>query len=127
MQGVSANASKVLRWVLPGLLAFIFVYAGVLKLIGHPSMAPFFQKLGLGMWFMYFTGAAETLGGIGVLIPRFRFWAALDIAVVMVGATFTNLFVVPSTGATVLTVVLFFVCLGLAWLWRPRYSLNPID
>lgn len=109
----------MVEWILAILLAAIFLLAGVLKLIGHPSMVPLFEKLGIGMWFMYFTGALETAGGLVVLIPRLRFWAALVIAAVMVGATFTNLFLVPSPASAVLTVVLFLLALVLAWRWRP--------
>ena len=74
--------------------------------------------LGLGQWFRYFTGALELSGAIGLLIPKVRFWAALQIAVVMVGATFTNLTVLHLPVLARVTAILLALALLLAWLRR---------
>jgi uncharacterized membrane protein YphA (DoxX/SURF4 family) len=68
---------KTSLWVLRGLMAFVFIATGAMKLVATPMMIEDFNHLGLGLWFMYFTGALEVIGGIGVLMPRFSPWAAL--------------------------------------------------
>jgi putative oxidoreductase len=42
--------------------------------------------VGLGQWFRYFTGTLEVAGAIGLLISRYAFYAAILLALVMVGA-----------------------------------------
>src|SRR5262252_6309826 len=85
--------TSVLAWVLSILLAIAFTLAGGIKLISAPGMVQEFAQIGLGQWLRYFTGALEVSGAIGLLIPKVRFWAALQIATVMLGATFTNILV----------------------------------
>jgi uncharacterized membrane protein YphA (DoxX/SURF4 family) len=68
---------KTSLWVLRGLMAFVFIATGAMKLVATPMMIDDFNHLGLGLWFMYFTGALEVIGGVGVLMPRFSPWAAL--------------------------------------------------
>jgi hypothetical protein len=65
-------------------LAFIGV--GGDKLAGTAVMVELFDKVGIGQWFRYFTGLLEVAGGIGLLIPRYAFYAAVLLALVMVGA-----------------------------------------
>ncbi len=79
-----------------------------------------FAQIGFGQWLRYVTGILEVGGAVGVLIPKLRFWAALVIAAVMVGATLTNLFILHMAGTALLTVVLLAMALALAWLRRPR-------
>jgi putative oxidoreductase len=78
-----------------------------------------FAQIGIGQWFRYFTGILEVSGAIGMLLPTFRFWAALLIATVMAGATVANLTLLPLHGMAVFTVMLMSVALTLAWQWRP--------
>jgi len=109
-------------WILTIFLTLTFVSAGGVKFSNNPVMAQEFAKVGLGQWFRYFTGSCEVIGAIGVLIPRVRFWAALLLATVMVGATIANLTVLQAPPAGVLTVVLLILALGLAWLRRPQQA-----
>jgi len=78
-------------WLLSVLLAFMFVTFGSLKLAGRPNMVQEFNRVGLGQWLRYFTGALEVIGGVGVLIPRFSRLAALLLAVVLIGAITAHL------------------------------------
>ncbi|ARM92098.1 DoxX family protein (plasmid) [Rhizobium sp. CIAT894] len=68
---------KTTLWVLRGLIGFVFIATGTMKLPATPMMIEDFNHLGLGLWFMYVTGALEVVGGAGVLVPRFSPWAAL--------------------------------------------------
>jgi uncharacterized membrane protein YphA (DoxX/SURF4 family) len=110
----------VLAWILAIWLAIVFTLAGGIKLIGVPAMVQEFAQIGLGQWFRYFTGALEVSGAIGLLIPRVRFWAALQIAVVMVGATAANLTVLHLPVIARGTGLLLGLALVLAWLRRPE-------
>ncbi|MCP3379949.1 MULTISPECIES: DoxX family protein [unclassified Bradyrhizobium] len=71
------NPGKMSLWVLRGLMGFVFIATGAMKLVATPMMIEDFNHLGLGLWFMYFTGALEVIGGVGVLVPRLSPWAAL--------------------------------------------------
>jgi putative oxidoreductase len=115
----------VLAWILAILLAIAFTLAGGIKLIGVPGMVQEFEQIGLGQWFRYFTGALEVSGAIGLLIPKVRFWAALQIGLVMVGATLANLTVLHLPAVARLTAVLLALTLLLAWLRRPEAQLPP--
>ena len=84
-----ANSGKVrliTLWILSGLLALAFLGAGGAKLAGAAAMVQLFGKVGLGQWFRYFTGMLEVAGAIGLLISRYAFYAAILLALVMVGA-----------------------------------------
>lgn len=110
---------ETVAWILTVLLAVAFTMAGGIKLISRQGMVQEFTQIGFGQWLRYVTGILEVSGAIGVLIPRFRFWAALQIAAVMVGATLTNLVILHLPGTAWLTGVLLAFSLVLAWLRRP--------
>jgi putative oxidoreductase len=112
--------ANVIGWILAVVLALVFVLAGGVKLIGASGMVTEFAQIGIGQWFRIVTGLVEVSGAIGVLIPRFRFWAALQIAAVMAGATGVNLWVLHVPSLAVLTAILMALALVLAWLRRPQ-------
>jgi uncharacterized membrane protein len=101
------------------LVAILFTAAGGAKLLGNAGMVQEFTQIGIGQWFRYFTGILEVSGAVGVLIPKFRFRAALQIAVVMAGATVANLFILHIPVLAGLTAALMALLLSLAWQWRP--------
>ena len=57
-------------------------------------MVEMFDKVGLGQWFRYVTGLLELAGAIGLLIPRYAFYAAVLLAIVMVGAVIAEVAVI---------------------------------
>src|SRR5277367_4157113 len=101
------------------LVALVFTAAGGAKLIGNSDMVQEFAQIGIGQWFRYFTGILEVSGAVGLLVPKFRFRAALLIAAVMAGATLTNLFILHIPVLAGLTAALMTLVLTLAWQWRP--------
>lgn len=78
-----------------------------------------FRQIGFGQWLRYLTGILEVSGAIGVLIPKTRFWAALQIATVMTGATVINLSILKIPALALVTAVLLALALALAWLRPP--------
>jgi uncharacterized membrane protein YphA (DoxX/SURF4 family) len=103
-------------WLLQIAAAGMFLFAGSLKLTGDPSMVQLFGVIGVGQWFRYLTGTIEVVCGIGILIPAVASWAALALAVTMVGAIITHLFIVGGNPAV--PIVLLAVTVTIAWLRR---------
>jgi uncharacterized membrane protein YphA (DoxX/SURF4 family) len=113
------RTTNVLLWAGQILLAAVFVFAAAGKLLGDPTAVASFETIGFGQWFRYLTGACELAGAIGLLIPRLSGLAALGLVGVMVGATLTNLFLLPGMAPvavlTVLLGVLFAVIARYRW------------
>jgi len=82
-------------WTVQVLMAAFFVFAAAPKLLGDPAAVQMYDTIGAGQWFRYLTGVCELAGAIGLLIPRLAGLAASGLAAVMVGATLTNLFLLP--------------------------------
>jgi len=101
-------------------LTLLFALVGSLKLIGVPAMVKEFAQIGFGQWFRFFTGVLEVAGAAGLLVPRFRFRAALLIATIMFCATLINLWVLHVPGLARLTAVLIALALVVGWLRRPQ-------
>lgn len=78
-----------------------------------------FAQIGFGQWFRYFTGILEVSGAIGLPIPKTRFWAALQIATVMAGATVVNLSILKLPALALVTAVPLMLALALPWLRPP--------
>ncbi|MFD3405712.1 DoxX family protein [Kribbella sp. NPDC058693] len=81
----------VVLWVTQVVLAAMFVMASLPKLTGDPVMVDLFNAVGAGQWLRYVVGALELAGAIGLLVPRLCGLAALGLAMLMVGATLTNI------------------------------------
>jgi putative oxidoreductase len=90
MERMSA-AKHVALWVLKVLLAAVFVLVGIQKLIGGEAWVRVFAMAGYPEWFRTVVGVIETVGGLALLIPSLAAYAAIALAVVMFGATFTQL------------------------------------
>jgi uncharacterized membrane protein YphA (DoxX/SURF4 family) len=110
---------NIFAWVLAVFLAIVFVLAGGVKLIGTRGMVQEFAQIGFGQWLRYVTGILEVSGAIGFLVPQYHFWAALQIATVMAGATYTNIAILHIPPLARLTAILMALALALAWLRRP--------
>ncbi len=83
---------NILLWIIQGLLALLFLFAGGVKLI--LPIAAMAKQVALPGWFLRFIGVAEVLGGIGLVLPgitRIRTGltplAASGLVIVMIGAT----------------------------------------
>ena len=86
LPAASGKGRLITLWTLSGLVALTFIAAAGGKLAGAANMVEMFDKVGLGQWFRYFTGILEIVGAIGLLVSRYAFYAAVLLAVVMVGA-----------------------------------------
>ena len=84
--------SNVLLWVVQGLLALLFLFAGSMKLV--LPLEAMTGPIPLPGLFMRFLGVAEVLGAIGLILPgllRIRQGltplAAAGLVIIMTGAT----------------------------------------
>jgi hypothetical protein len=85
-------AINVLLWVVQGLLAALFLFAGSMKLI--LPLEALAGPVALPGLFMRFIGVAEVAGALGLILPsllriqpRLTPIAALGLVIIMIGAT----------------------------------------
>ena len=101
---------NVTLWVIQGLLAALFLFAGSMKLIlPIEAMA---GPVALPGWFLRFSGVAEVTGAIGLILPwltrihpRLTPFAAGGLVVIMSGATVITVMGGPAATAAVPFVV----------------------
>jgi hypothetical protein len=117
--------SRVL-WVIQGLLAVVFLFAGGMKLILPAEVLT--ASFPLPALFVRFIGVCEVLGALGLILPgvlRIRTYltplAAAGLVIVMIGAT---TFTVTSMGL-VPALIPFVVGLLAATVAHGRYQLAP--
>jgi putative oxidoreductase len=65
--GLRKSKMNYALWIAQALLALIFLFAGVTKLI--TPIEEMTQQIALPGWFLRFTGIVEILGGLGVVLP----------------------------------------------------------
>jgi len=92
LEGIVITLPRAAVWMCAIFLAVAFVFVGILKL-GGPSAVRWterFVQWGYPANAQYVVGVLEILGGVGVLIPKWRRAAAATLAVLMIGALGTH-------------------------------------
>jgi uncharacterized membrane protein YphA (DoxX/SURF4 family) len=118
-------------WIVQGLLALVFVFSGSMKFLMPPEMMTAGSPLPL--WFIYFIGAAEVLGGIGLILPGLLKikpgltpLAAAGLTVITLGATVLTALGMGGEGVDPSTAVIpLVVCLLSAFVTYGRWHLAP--
>jgi putative oxidoreductase len=103
-------------WILQILAAAMFLFSGSLKLTGAPMMVQMFDVIGVGQWFRYVTGTIEVAGALLLFVPSLALFGAVALALTMVGAIITHLFIVG--GSPVIPIVLLAATVTIAQLRR---------
>ena len=116
---LNRNATKrrafaVGLWTLQIVSAALFLFSGALKLTGAPMMVQMFGTIGLGQWFRSVTGGLEVISAVLLLVPSLARFGALALAVTMVGAILTHLFIVG--GSPAVPIALLAATTTIAWL-----------
>ena len=100
----ASRKTSIALWVVQSLLGALFLFAGSMKFI--MTVAEMTKQLPFPGWFLHFIGAAEILGGIGLILPgvvRIKTGltplAAAGLVIIMIGATVTTLFTPAPAGA----------------------------
>ncbi|NRP35803.1 hypothetical protein XMD579_000611 [Marinobacterium sp. xm-d-579] len=73
------------------LITLIFVASGSAKLLGLEFELEAFERWGYPLWFMYFTGVVEVIGGLVIWVKRLRLITSVGLNCVMIGAVATHL------------------------------------
>jgi hypothetical protein len=126
------DKSGAALWTVQGLLAALFLFAGVMKLVMPYDPA---LSMGFAEWFLRFIGVAETLGALGLILPgltrvhtELTPLAAAGLVVIMVGAAATS-GAVGGIGAAAIPAVVGVLCAVVAYKRSPvtvgRAALQP--
>ena len=114
-------------WIVQGLLALLFLFAGVMKFI--MSIEEMTRQIQMPAAFSWFIGVAEICGGLGLILPsllRIRPGltplAAAGLVIIMIGATIVSLMIGPVS----LAAMPFVVGLLAAFVAYGRWKLAPI-
>ena len=107
MPAASGKGRLITLWTLSGIVALAFIAAGGSKLAGAAAMVELFDKVGLGQWFRYVTGLLEVIGAIGLLVSRYAFYAAVLLAMVMVGAIIAHVTLLGTSPAAPVVLLIF--------------------
>jgi uncharacterized membrane protein YphA (DoxX/SURF4 family) len=114
-------------WIVQALLALLFVFSGAMKFV--MPIEEMTRDIQMPVAFLRFIGAAEILGGVGLVLPsllRIRPGltplAAAGLVIIMIGATVVSLMI----GGVVLALMPFVVGLLTAFVAYGRWKLAPI-
>lgn len=88
-----ATTRRIAEWTGALFMAAVFILVGLSKLEGGSAIRwrERFEHWGYPANIQYVVGAVEILGGLGVLIPRWRRAGALTLGVLMMGAMGTHI------------------------------------
>jgi DoxX-like family len=118
---ISSGTNKLL-WAIQGLLALLFVFAGVMKFV--MPVEEMTKQMPLSGGFLHFIGAAEVLGGLGLVLPGiFRIrqgltpLAAAGLLIIMIGAVAVTL----KTGGVTSAIMPFVTLLLLGFVGYRRW------
>jgi uncharacterized membrane protein YphA (DoxX/SURF4 family) len=117
-QTVEDSNSKLSDWMFRISFALFFVIFGLDKFPAHGSWVKFFQDLGWGQWFRYFTGWVEVAGGVLVLIPWTVTAGLALLACTMAGAAGIWIFIFRQPANSIFSGV-FLIALTMFW-WTRR-------
>ena len=114
---------NIVLWIIQILLALLFLFAGITKLLPIFTMPPPPPNMWMPpIWFLKFIGLCEFLGALGLVLPglfnRQRYltvWAAIGLTFIMIGAVVVSVMAMGvAAGVTPLIVVILcaFVAYG---------------
>jgi len=113
------SGSPITDWCLRGGIALAFVMFGWDKFTPNSMWPKFFQDVGWGQWFRYFTGVVEIAGGVLTFIPWTASVGLALLACTMGSASLIWIFVMGQAANAIITTAFF---LGLAGFWHTRRS-----
>ncbi len=106
--------SPIVEWCVRGGIGLAFVAFGCDKFSAHSMWPKFFEQVGVGQWFRYFTGAVEILGGLLTVVPRTALVGIGMLACTMAGAAAIWVYPMGQPGNSIVGAVF---CLGLSGYW----------
>jgi uncharacterized membrane protein YphA (DoxX/SURF4 family) len=136
---VSSNAPArqrrsvtVTLWIVQGLLALLFLFAGSMKLIMPLDVMAAQMAVPLPGMFVRFIGVIEVAGALGLILPgltrilpALTSLAACGLALEMIGATVVTVIGVGSAAA-LMPVVVGLLCVAIAYGRRSYFAADPM-
>jgi uncharacterized membrane protein YphA (DoxX/SURF4 family) len=117
---------KYALWIIQGLLAALFIFAGVMKFV--MPIETMTQEMPLPGLLLRFIGVCEILGGIGLVLPALlgirpglTTLAAIGLIIIMVGAVV----ITAMSGGPAEAIIPLVVTLLLAFVVHGRQRLRP--
>ncbi len=122
---------NIVLWIIQILLALLFLFAGVTKLLPIMTMPPPPPNMWMPpMWFLKFIGLCELLGGLGLVLPGlFRrqqyltVLAAIGLTIIMIGAVAVTIMTM-GVAAAVTPLIVGILCAFVAY---GRSKLSPLN
>ncbi len=112
--------SRIAVWV-SRLLAAMFLFAGLTKLLGAEGDVQHFAAWRYPDWFRFVVGSIEVASAVLLLIPRAVFWGAVGIGVTLLWAGYTFLVRVPEESMRALpTLALLVTVATVGYARRPK-------
>ncbi len=113
---------NIALWIIQILLALLFLFAGVTKLLPIIPMPPPPPNMWMPpMWFLKFIGLCEFLGALGLVLPGLfhrqqylTVWAAIGLAIIMIGAVVVSVMTMGAAAAVTPLIVLL-LCVFVAY------------
>lgn len=119
---------NIVLWIIQVLLALLFLFSGVMKLI--LPIEEMTKQMAMPGLFLRFLGVAEVLGALGLILPglfRIKTWltplAAVLLMIIVIGATVLTLMI--GGGAT--AVIPLVTALLSAFVAYGRWRLAPLS
>lgn len=113
---MNPKTRNILIWILSGILAFIFAFVGIEKLLGAQDQLKNFEEWHLPLWYRFPIGILEIIIAGGLVWPFFRkitiygiFAWALGAAALHIHAGQILLATLPILLAIVAAVILFLI------------------
>lgn len=120
-EGSQGTTRNRILWILQGLLALLFLFAGVMKFVMPVEQMNNGSPVQLSGLLLHFVGICEILGALGLVLPGLTGirpgltpLAAVCLAILMAGAV-----VIPLVGGSV-SPALFPLVVGLLLVWVAR-------
>jgi uncharacterized membrane protein YphA (DoxX/SURF4 family) len=120
---------NIVLWIIQILLALLFLFSGVTKLLPIIPMPPPPPGAWMPpMWFLKFIGLCEFLGALGLVLPglfnRQKYltvWAAIGLTIIMIGAVVITI-MGPGFKMAITPLVIGLLCAFVAYYrWQPRF------
>jgi len=115
---------EVALWVLSLILAIIFFYNGVNKIMGAPYQVAQFDAVGISGRLLLVVGALECAGGLMLILPRFALMGGSILSMLMITSAALHIYNDNMTSA-LRAMVIFLMLVSICYLRFKRRDSRP--
>src|SRR5215510_9491751 len=119
------QATKVLYWILTGLMAAFMLMASIPDVLQPPEAIAVFEHLGYPAYLLPFLGTTKILAVIAILFPgfpRLKEWAYAGLVFDLVGAFYSHISVGDTFGAWIFPIIALLLVSGSYFFYRKKQS-----